>query len=189
MKSAPLRLALSIISFTSAFSIDLILGHSGCGWKLVSYVKFTSAIRTPFPTTMRGLRSVSETGSEAQPVYWIPWSSRIESYTWRVRTSPLRPLSRIWLLAVRNTSTPCPAMLYAYSSGAENEGYPVYGFPARVNSRLATEMSALRVTEPSSERNPSQSYFSCASCIIRSPMKVTLTVSGAALNGFGKGMS
>ena len=54
-----------------------------------------------------------------------------------VLLSPLPPLSYMWLLAVRNMSIPQSAMCLAYSSGAENVGYPVCGLPARVNSMFA----------------------------------------------------
>ena len=101
----------------SVLFIRLTFGNSAAEPELVPYVKFTSAIRTPFTVSNRGLFLEYCSSSRPEPVN--------TPYCFKVRSSPFGPLSRMWLFAVSRTSTPASRMLERYVSGALNAGYPV----------------------------------------------------------------
>ena len=114
----------------------------------------------------------------------------------RVLFSPVAPLSRIWLLAVRKTSKPQSARYPARASGALKQGYPVYGFPPSVNSILAIAISASLISFTICLKYDEKSYVPlsfnavsiCLVCIMTSPIIQMLTVSEAgASNVIGKG--
>ncbi len=134
----------------------------------------------------RGLLPVNSSSFSAMPVNLIPCVSDSSLYMLIVLTAPFVPLSKIWLLAVRNMSKPQSARYVANGSGAEKHGYPVYGSPARVNSMLAIDMSASLISSSMNMKYELKSYPPSAvrafliwlSCIMMSPRTRIVNVSG-----------